>query len=339
MPDGAGGDNQVPMHLYCTLFDRNYLTRGLALHCSLIRHCSDFMLVVLCLDEVTHDALTTLGLPRIALVSIESLESTDEDLRKARRNRTPVEYYFTCKPVLMTRTLQMFPASDRVTYLDADLYYFCSPEQFEKTYADSSVALTPHGFPSRLEDRSQYGQYNAGWVSVSADTEGRRFLDWWRARCIEWCRLEVDGDRFGDQKYLDQVPKLFVNAQSIDYPGANVAPWNLDDLQLTDSPDGLRVDGVPLIFFHFHGVRRVIYRMYDSGLYGYGVRLFPVARRNIYHPYFIDLSEAANRLLKLPPNLKNQLNAGIERSDLRQFLGRIRLALRLIVSRTALVGP
>lgn len=327
------------MRLYCALFDRNYITRGLALHRSLERHCPGFTLVILCLDRATLDALAVLALPHVKLVSIELLESHDPELRQARPYRTLVEYYFTCKPVLMQLALEMFPAENRVTYLDSDLYYFSNPELLEEYYSDSAVALTPHRFPRHLVDRRQYGKFNAGWVSASAEAEGQRFIEWWRRRCIEWCRLEVRSERFGDQKYLDQVPKLFPDTRILDHPGANLAPWNLDGIQLTVSADTVRVNGEPLVFFHFHGVRRVLYRIYDSGLYGYRANLSSPARRHIYRPYLFDVENAAARLTRLSADIRTLLDASTGTLDLKQWLGRIRLTLRLVASRTALVGP
>jgi len=195
------------MTLYCTLFDRNYISRGLALHASLLRHYPDFKLAILCLDEFTQEVLAGLALPHVELVSLSALEALDADLLRAKSEGRRVEYYFTCKPVLMLYLMGKY--NDRVTYLDSDLFYFSDPSLLEQEYAPGSVALTPHRFPARLAERNQFGQFNAGWVSANSSVEGRRFVDWWRERCIEWCRLEVQETRFGDQKYLDQVPTFF----------------------------------------------------------------------------------------------------------------------------------
>ena len=327
------------MHLYCTLFDKNYLTRGLALYGSLLRHCREFRLVVLCLDEATFETLTVLALPNVELVALSSLEKSDTELIRARSQRSALEYYFTCKPALMRFLAEEYPDAQRITYLDSDLFYFSDPGLLEHEHEGTTVALTPHRFPARLAERNRFGRFNAGWVSASCSQEGRRFIDWWRERCLEWCRLEVQDDRFGDQKYLDQVPILFSRVSILDHPGANLAPWNLDGFDIRRSEGAVAVDGYLLVFFHFHGVRRLLYRIYDSGLYGYGVKLSAQVRRCIYGPYFAELALAEIRLSRLPADVRKSLVAGRGMPGLRESLSRVRQALRVVATGTALVGP
>jgi len=327
------------MHLYCTMFDRNYVTRGLALHGSLLRHRKEFRLVVLCLDRTAYEILTSLALQNMEPISLSSLEESDPELKLTRSQRTAVEYYFSCKPVLLKFIAERYADTQRITYLDSDLFYFSDPGSLEREYTDASVALTPHRFPPRLAGRNQYGRFNAGWVSVSCGEEGRRFIDWWRARCLEWCGLDVQEDRFGDQKYLDRVPMLFSRVAVLDHVGANLAPWNLEGLDIHRGESGVVVEGKPLVFFHFHGMRRVFYRIYDSGLYGYGLGLSDQVRRSIYRPYVSDLALAENQLSRLSAGIRETPGSGRGTPGLRQSLSRLRLALRLVASGTALVGP
>jgi hypothetical protein len=320
------------MRHYCTLFDRNYIGRGLALHRSLVRHCGDFMLHVLCLDAATHQALAALALPRTELVTIDSLERWDADLARVRGQRLPVEFYFTCKPVLMKWIFERHSGVARLEYLDADVYFFSDPAEAEQEYAASAVALSPHRFNSLNTGRRQYGEFNAGWVSVNADAEGRRFLAWWRDRCIEWCRLAVEDTRFGDQKYLDRVPVLFQRVSAVAHPGVNLAPWNIGGYRVELSGRGVEIGGRRLVFFHFHGTKRMLFNLYESGMHDYGAQLTPAIRRGIYAPYVTELAACDRQLSALPAKVRSGLEAaraGQGAGDLpRKLLGTARAIAR-----------
>jgi hypothetical protein len=297
----------IRMRHFCTLFDRNYIDRGLALHRSLIRHCAaEFTLHILCLDAITEQALRALRLPGTELTAIDSLLSADPELGKCTR-RKPEEFYFTCKPVLLRYLLERHDEISRLDYLDADAYFFSNPAAAEAEYAGSAVALSPHRFDARNADRVRYGLFNAGWVSVSADPEGRRFAAWWRERCIEWCSVSLEDTRFADQKYLDQVPALFPRAAAVSHPGVNLAPWNIGGCRVELQDDAVRVDGRPLVFFHFHGMKRMLFNVYESGLYDYGVTLTPAIRRGIYGPYLAELSACRRLVSEVPEKVRSNL--------------------------------
>ncbi len=325
------------MHYYCTLFDRNYLPSGLALFDSLARHCAEFNLAVLCLDETTEQILRILDLPGLEPVSLSTLEQWDPELERVRLQRSIVEYYFTCKPVLMKFLAEKYRNAARITYLDSDLFYFSDPRKLEQDYAGSSAALTPHRFPSRLSERKRFGRFNAGWVSASCAGEGRRFIDWWRARCIEWCRMEVQADRFADQKYLDMVPDLFSDVTILEHPGANLAPWNLEGITVNRSAEGILAEGSPVYFFHFHGMRKVIGRLYDSGLRGYGVPLSPQLRANLYFPYLASLADAEARVRQSVDRLGMKIPHGP--FSLTGALRKYKRAVQLVANGTSVIGP
>jgi hypothetical protein len=327
------------MRYYCTLFDRNYLSRGLALHGSLERHGGDFRLFILCPDSPTFNALSALALPHVELIPVDMLEDWDRELQASRSNRSAPEYYFTCKPVLLRYVFANFSGVDRLTYLDSDLYFFADPSPVEQEEAGSAVTLTPHRFPPRLAFMKRSGEFNAGWVGVSAAPEGRRFLEWWRARCIEWCRVVFEETRFGDQKYLEQVPGLFRDVVSISHLGVNAAPWNIDGLRIDASGTGVRIEGSPLIAFHFHGMKRVALHLYDSGLLTYRARLTDVVRNNIFRPYLQELSRCEIQLSGLPETIRLSVTPALTLPGGNGWGNRMKVLARIVASRTALVGP
>jgi hypothetical protein len=117
----------------------------------------------------------------------------------------------------------------------------------------------------------------------------------------------VDGDRYADQKYLDRVPGMFSDVHAIGHQGANVAPWNLEGLEVRKQQDRLTVNGQQLLFFHFHALRSMFYRFYDSGLSAYGVAITPEVRKLIYRPYLAALAKSERILSGLPTQQRQDL--------------------------------
>ena len=139
------------MHSFCTLFDSNYLTRGLALYDSLRSSGESFKLYVVCFDEMTHQILKKLELPYLTLIKLEDFEN--EELIKVRQERTAAEYYWTSTSHVISYVLDTFKLPE-ITYLDADLYFFAEPSILldEFSASSASVLITEHRFaPKNME--------------------------------------------------------------------------------------------------------------------------------------------------------------------------------------------
>ena len=191
------------MHHFCTYFDQHYLLRGLALYASLRRHCPPFQLWVLCLDRTSLEVMAKLQLPGVELIAFEDLERGDPELLGVKGTRSTVEYYFTCTPSLPRFILRRCPEVDRITYLDADLFFFADPEAIFHEMGGHAIAIIEHRFPAHPADSDPFGTFNVAWLSFRRDPRAVECLEWWRERCLEWCYDRFEDGRFADQKYLD----------------------------------------------------------------------------------------------------------------------------------------
>jgi hypothetical protein len=298
------------MRHFCTYFDRNYLVRGLTLYRSLAAQLPDFQLWVLCFDEATHTVLSRLNLPGLFPIALVAFEEDDAPLRATKQDRSPIEYFFTCTPSLPRYIFRERPEVDFVTYLDADLYCFADPSPVFEELAEHSVLIVPHRFPEPLRDRERYGIYNVGLVSFRNDAVGRACVDWWRDRCLAWCYDRVEDGRFADQKYLDEWPMRFPRVKVLKNEAAGVAPWNVSRYDLQAQKGAITVDGQSLIFYHFHGLRRLGHWFYDPGLTDYGAP-FSVGLRAVYARYVRELIATEHGLRE------HQVASPDELSDLR----------------------
>lgn len=293
------------MRIYCTLFDGGYIARGLALADSLNKHCNPHRLYILCMDNDAGMLLARLNIPNIILVRLDELEAEDKQLAEVKPTRSTVEYYFTSKASLVRYVLAKNTDCERVTYLDADLFFFSDPAQLDNEIAASSVAVIEHRFSPGNQRLYKYGRFNAGWLSVRNDATGHCCIEWWRSRCLEWCHDYVDGDRYADQKYMDKFPELF-HASLVSNIGANLAPWNIGNYILTHHDGEIFVDSQPVIFFHFQGVKRLFGPLVESGLASYRQPLTSVARDALFVPYLEKWREAEHKVVKIRQELIQQ---------------------------------
>jgi YHS domain-containing protein len=283
--------------IYCTYFDHNYLSRGLALYYSLQRHAPSARLWVLCLSETCHQILVSLDLPELVPVRLEDFEETDPQLAATKSTRSTVEYYFTCSPAWLLYVTERERDAEWVTYLDGDLYFFASPEVLYNELVDATVAIVPHRFAPNLRKRHVFGTYNVGWVGVRNDPDGISVIRWWRERCIEWCYDQVDGDRYADQGYLSSFSRLSAGVRVIQHVGANLAPWNIANHRIGVDGGQVVIDGIhPLIFFHFQGLRTGFRWFLFNSHRIFGAPFSWVTRQHIYRPY-IDEMLAVDKLI------------------------------------------
>lgn len=281
---------------YATYFDRHYLSRGLALIESLARVAPESSIVVLCLDVETERVLRALALPNVRLVPLSELEARDPALVEARSTRSRIEYYFTLTAPFLLDVLVGDPGVERLAYVDADHYFFAPPSPLIGALDRSSVVILDHRYPPSLADKYVFGRYNVGLLGFRRDDRALAILRWWRARCLEWCYDRLEGDRYGDQKYLDAWPVRFAGVQVLEYKGIGVAPWNTTNYRIRVRCGRVMVDDDPLVAYHFSSFRILAPWLFDSGARVYGVHLGRETRRGVYVPYARALRRAARTI-------------------------------------------
>jgi len=288
------------MHAYCTYFDSGYLSRGLSLIDSIRGNGDAAPIWVLALDDVAREYLDSAAHPNVFTLTIAEIEAAFPELLPLKSSRSRMEYYFTTTPLVMRWVLNQYenPAETTVVYLDSDLYFFDDPKLVLDSVGVGSIGIIEHRYPRSQQKRlAKYGRFNVGWVGVRGDVNGLACLDWWGARTIEWCSDVPSDGRYADQGYLDSFPVLFDGVVVLDSPGFNLAPWNTARYHLAvDSAGQVLVAGSPLVFFHFHGIRRVG-TWYVTSQLVYGARLGDILRNRVYVRYLKHL-EVASRLVQ-----------------------------------------
>lgn len=269
------------MEHYVTLFDSLFLPQGLALHASMERHASPYTLWVLCIDNETHDFLTQLDLPNVRLLRLDEWET--EELRAVKPTRTKGEYCWTLTPFAPRFVFEADGSVQRVTYVDADVWFRKSPVPIFKELDASGkhVLITEHAYAPEFDLSSLSGQFCVQFITFSR-VQGEPVRRWWEERCVEWCFNRPEEGKFGDQKYLDDWPERFPeHIHVLANKEWALAPWNA-----TRFPYG------NAIFWHFHSLR-VLGLREQSLKVDYGSYPLPITtRKNVYALYLGDLQTA-----------------------------------------------
>jgi len=265
---------------YVTLFDSFFLPQGLALHASMQRHCGDFVLWILCIDDEAHRVLTQLKLPNVHLLWLPDWETPE--LLAIKPGRSRGEYCWTLTPYSVRFVFASDPHVARVTYIDADTWFRESPRPIfdELEAAGRAVLITDHAYSPECDQTESSGRYCVQFVCFERES-GEPVRAWWEARCLEWCFARHEDGRFGDQKYLDDWPERFRDqVHVLRNQALTMGPWN-----------ATRFPYSAAVFWHFHGVRLDIRAQRIRLMWGGGYALPVPTRRQVYEPYLADLRD------------------------------------------------
>lgn len=291
--------------VFCTLFDSNYLDKGLVLYNSLERCCDDFKLYIYAFDDKCFEVLSDMELRNVVVIRLSDLEDKYPILLKLKEERSKAEYSWTCTPVSIEYILDVYNETN-CTYIDADLCFFSDPKVLidEVSQNDEHIIITPHRFSDSLKDRrllNRSGKYCVEFNYFDNTEESRKALSWWRDKCFEWCYHVYEPERMGDQKYLMKFPELFTGVHELQNLGGGVAPWNLAQYEYTGRMEGSAPVLIekrtgkefPVVFYHFQSMRYVSKDLIIVRSETHSKKTKDV----LYRPYLIDI-EKTRKLLK-----------------------------------------
>lgn len=283
---------------FCTLFDSNYLTRGLALYHSLESQCEAFHLYVVAFNQHCYDYLANAKLPFLTPIRLQDFE--DEKLLGIKSSRSVAEYCWTCTASVILYSIEKFDLPC-CTYVDADMIFYSDPEILFRELNGKSVAITEHNYTHDYDQSEKSGRYCVQFMYFRNNQDGLTALRWWRERCIEWCYARVEDGKFGDQKYLDDWLTRFKGVHVIQHAGAGIAPWNVQKFDIRIGKDNdleVRKKGTdqwaPLVFYHFHGVK--FYTDSMVSCCGPVYEINEKVKDALYKPYFRNLLQLEEQL-------------------------------------------
>lgn len=278
---------------FCTLFDSNYLDKGLALYQSLDRVAFNFKIYIFCFDCKCYEVLKKMSLQHAVLIQEEDISFAE--LEQLKKQRSRAEYCWTCTPIIVEYVLNHFKVPS-CTYLDSDLYFFSDPQilfnEIKEVHADA--VIVEHRFQkdkNYLENIRKYGKYCVQFNYFKNCNNGKHILNNWKSQCLACCSYNKKDGAMGDQKYLESWTQEFHNVYELQHLGGGVAPWNLknyrwakNDFILEDISTGQKF---PLIFYHFQNIKYIASKIVNINSRTEDKKL----KMEIYIPYLKQLEQ------------------------------------------------
>jgi len=291
-------------NIFCTIFDSNYLDKGLVLYDSMINTMEDFRLYIFAFDDLCYQILSKENLKNTIVISLEEFET--KELLEVKKTRTKAEYCWTCSPWVIKYVLDKYK-EDICTYIDADMKFFYSPDDVFHNMRENScsIIIVPHRFATVKEEKEAHekvGSYCVEFNTFVNDRNGIKALNWWADRCLEWCYYAIAGttEWYGDQKYLNVFPEKFDGVYISNELGVGLAPWNVhlvnyvavkDNKVLIESKFNKKQ--YPIVIYHFENVVFLNSKIINAS----SRKISKTLKKIIYDSYIFEIIEKRKYLL------------------------------------------
>lgn len=231
-----------------TIASRNHLHRARALLASVAAHVPEASRAL-----VLADSAESYFDPRAEPFKIIAGESLG--LTNYRNLAFAMDAMTLCcllKPVAASHLIGT--GASKVIYLDSDSLLYARPDALLAALDERPHLLSPHLLSAAQNSAMavttmRSGAFNGGLFAVNDSEPARRFLAWWQANTSSPQKMRVEWSH--DQGWLNHVPALFPEGVILRHPGYNVACWNLHEREVVGNASAARVNGEPLVMFHF----------------------------------------------------------------------------------------
>lgn len=264
---------------FCTYFDSKYLNKAFICRETLLKQNPNSILYSLCFDDYTYKIMSNLS--NVIPIFLQDIENEFPELLNVKQSRLSKEYYATISPILPLYIFKKYNIQ-KLFYTDADMAFWSNPQEIEDIMGDNSILVTDHGFePPRAKIR-----FNVGILGYKNDNDCNNFLNWWKDKCLDWCKWETTEDGgMADQGYLNILhdqPGKFGKVISCPQPGINLGPWNAWRYNLSTENNKILLNNkFNLVCYHYHE-----FKLIGNSYNPTGWKLPNFAKELIYDPYF-----------------------------------------------------
>lgn len=281
---------------YCTLFDSNYLDKGLVMIDSLNRVCKSAIIYVLAMDELCYKVIKDINNEQVKVIGLE--EFMDETLKQIKLERSSAEFCWTCTSHLINFVISNYNVNC-CTYIDSDLYFYSDPTVLLEEMGEKDAQIIKHGFCKNLEGLAyllKSGRYCVEFNTIKNTEHGMELLKTWMHQCDKSCSTSEKGI-FGDQMYLNSW-RNDSRVSVVKNLGGGVAPWNIGKYVLKEKNGYSYVlrrrflrRKFNLVFYHFHMINYIDRKTVNINVHKRFWCLDEKLVKELYFPYLKALDE------------------------------------------------
>ena len=285
---------------FCTLFSKNYILQGVALLKSIEATHHNSVIWVFTLDAESKKAIEFLNLDNVRCLAVSQEELLLNKFTNFQKTRTFSESVFSMKPFFMSEVLHEIQEGEWLIYLDADTFAFDTINT-SSLLENHCVLLSPHYFSDESAHNIAAGYYNAGAVGFKNSLEGRKACAFWADLCQISCTLNKENGYYADQKYLEDIKRIWDDQICEMIFGINVGGWSLSkETNVRETDTHVQINETNLCLFHFHGYKTSL-TFNVSGISRYGkFRSQKSMKRFVYSIYRNALAESLELFSQSP---------------------------------------
>jgi hypothetical protein len=226
----------------------------------------------------------------VEVLELRHLPKTNESFLGLLCRRNKIEALISIKPQVLINFLEESEDSDVIVYLDTDIFFFDSLDDFDEQHLNDDFIAFQHMYPKE-PTIFPYGKYNAGLIIIRKSPESFAILREWERLCLEWCHLIRDDGRYADQGYLEELLNM-PKSKGVKSSTINIGMhylWKGPRVSLVKGRPCIA--GKPLVAFHFHGMK-IRGKYLWTGINRYGFEL------SNFRKYEIIYKPAINELFR-----------------------------------------
>jgi hypothetical protein len=179
-----------------TICSNNYLPQAITLAKSVQTHAPNWKFFIGLVDTPLDIDGVTIPID-LTIIELANLNLPDIPAMSARYNI--IELCTSVKPAFFKYIFDNYPSIEQLHYLDPDTKLLSNPNPLEAALLQADVIITPHHYhPIPLDGQFpqenlalNHGIYNLGYLGLKRSEVADKLLEWWHARMIEYCRIDL----------------------------------------------------------------------------------------------------------------------------------------------------